>query len=474
MILWTLLLVIAMPGNASSVGYSFSSYESSEYSPESMMTLFSDDIFGFFDDDDYRHHRRMEDEGPFIIRSCEDVPEWFGSRRTDVVAYFEDYFDCTCSGDFDSSFEMSCEFKEDRCFQPYVPISEQQQQEQQQEAETYCVSRTYTIGFEVQNDDDDSIYNPDYMPMYELVCHTFSEGPGTGNTLCFQGANSCAYQLRDTHDFTTEAAVGVCSTLAVCRATLPTLGYTTAEIDKMCYRRFWNGEECFSAPLKERFECGGFVDYETRSEIEVYIPDCSDVQPCAKGHCHIQPYEYTNPDPTLHYYPQCNATPPPTIPPSPPPTDLPTELPTPIPTTSPTVPPTNAPTMGPTISSCVDSPLMFIAQGTPRCCQWISEKPEVRCNDMWALGAQAQLNIKSHCPRACGGCKDYGCSDTIGSFILEEEIHHETTKECCWLESLSEEMKNTFCSESRIQRTCKETCGYCVVEDGMWDGEETE
>eukprot|EP00553_Chaetoceros_curvisetus_P001295 CAMPEP_0204621636 /NCGR_PEP_ID=MMETSP0717-20131115/7293_1 /ASSEMBLY_ACC=CAM_ASM_000666 /TAXON_ID=230516 /ORGANISM="Chaetoceros curvisetus" /LENGTH=88 /DNA_ID=CAMNT_0051636091 /DNA_START=656 /DNA_END=922 /DNA_ORIENTATION=+ len=88
---------------------------------------------------------------------------------------------------------------------------------------------------------------------------------------------------------------------------------------------------------------------------------------------------------------------------------------------------------------------------------------------MWALGAQTQVNIKSHCPRVCGGYKDYGCSDTIGS-----EMHHEMTKECGWLESLREEMKNTFCSESRIQRTCKETCDYCVVEGGMWDGEETE
>jgi len=119
---------------------------------------------------------------------------------------------------------------------------------------------------------------------------------------------------------------------------------------------------------------------------------------------------------------------------------------------------------------------MFIAQGESQCCEWVSENPEERCNEMWARGAEAGLNIKSHCPATCGGCEEFGCSDTIGTFILEEEgnDHDHVTKDCCWLDSLSDEMKKAVCSEHHIQRTCQETCGFCSDDNGMRDEEEME
>ncbi len=209
--------------------------------------------------------------------------------------------------------------------------------------------------------------------------------------------------------------------------------------------------------------------------------------------------------------PSLSVTTSPTLTPNAKPTALPSSKPSTSPTMSltgsPTMGPSISPTMGPTISLsmiptvepeptaspsdvpfgnthsptsrplCVDSPLMFIAQGKSQCCKWVAENPEERCNEMWARGAEAALNIKSHCPMTCGGCDEFGCSDTIGTFILDDGDDDENdliSKDCCWLDSLSEELKKAMCSEHRIQRTCQETCGFCLGDNGLWDEEEME
>lgn len=90
---------------------------------------------------------------------------------------------------------------------------------------------------------------------------------------------------------------------------------------------------------------------------------------------------------------------------------------------------------------------------------------------MWARGARADINIKSHCPVSCGACEEFSCSDTIGSFILDNE----ESKECCWLDSLGDDVKRMTCSEGRIQKTCRKSCGFCPdTQSSMWEEEEVE
>ncbi len=109
--------------------------------------------------------------------------------------------------------------------------------------------------------------------------------------------------------------------------------------------------------------------------------------------------------------------------------------------------------------NCDDSPLLFMVHDIPRCCKWISEDPEERCHPLWGKGAGLDIDIPSHCPNACKTCLTYGCKDTSGEFIVDENEH----RECCWLDSLSEGEKRTKCSESRIYTTCPDTCGRVCI-----------
>ncbi len=109
--------------------------------------------------------------------------------------------------------------------------------------------------------------------------------------------------------------------------------------------------------------------------------------------------------------------------------------------------------------NCNDSPLLFMVHDIPRCCKWISEDPEERCHPLWGKGAGLDIDIPSHCPNACKKCFTYGCKDTSGEFIVDENEH----RECCWLDSLSEGEKMLKCSESRIYTTCPDTCGRVCI-----------
>jgi len=235
----------------------------------------------------------------FVIESCEDVPGWLSNRRTNSIAFFKTFFDCTCSGDFTSNFEMSCHYKRVRCFQPYVPLGE----EEDAERPFYCVNRTFNVEFRVQEDDRNVGTRDYYVPWHDMACHEYIDGPGAGSTICIQTSNSCAYQLREFHEFSTEFAVETCSDLDMCRESLPNLGYSTEDTERLCFRRFWNGRECFSKPAYLD-ECRGTID-RNRTEIEVAWPDCSDVEPCAMATCRIQPYDYTTPDDISLYYTEC-------------------------------------------------------------------------------------------------------------------------------------------------------------------------
>ena len=244
-------------------------------------------------------------DAPFTIETCEDVLGWFGTRRVDPTRFFTGFFDCTCTGSFLSKFSMSCQYKSDRCFQPYLPLSGI---EQQGTGETFCVYRTYDIEFYV---DPEKESHARYIPNGETVCYQYVDGPGVGNEICIQAANSCSLQLKDIHGESTEGAVSICNDLDICRSTLPSLGYSAEDIDRLCYRRYWNGQECFS-PIVDLGDLGCRGDFtEDRSELEVMTADCSDVEPCAKGRCWIQPFIYDTPDVVSFYYPECSDTLPP-------------------------------------------------------------------------------------------------------------------------------------------------------------------
>ena len=138
------------------------------------------------------------------------------------------------------------------------------------------------------------------------ICYTYLEGPGVGNTLCIQTADSCAYQLNKIHGRSSGYSADVCNDIETCRQVLLDFDYTTSEIDKLCFRKFWNGAEC-KTPRPGSSECGGWVN-KSRLEIESIGADCSDVEPCAKGFCRIAPFEFFSvPEVTFPYYPECSS-----------------------------------------------------------------------------------------------------------------------------------------------------------------------
>jgi len=270
--------------------------------------------------------------------ACDEVLEWFSSRRVDPTVFFGTYFDCGCTGDLTSTFELVCTFKEDRCFEPYVPIANISifnETIEDNEEKLYCYDRNYTIGFDtIQDESGDT----DYMPLYEKVCYDYKSGPGAGNSICIQSPNPCSYQLKELHSYSTEGAVYVCNNYLLCSLILPNLGYTEEQTEKMCYRKFWNGQECFASDLPSGElggECTGFVD-DDRREIYVTFADCSDVDPCAVGTCQVQPFEYSTPDANTFYYSQCSGTLKPTTTPTPMPSE--SVLPSTQPTAQPTEP----------------------------------------------------------------------------------------------------------------------------------------
>jgi len=250
-------------------------------------------------------HRKLQQDSPLVIETCDDVPRWFSTRRTDPVALFSTFYDCSCTGNFSTSFEMSCQQRsEQECFEPYIPLADRDQQDETQE--TYCINRNYQISFYVLNDQETG--ELEYVPDGENICTAFLKGPGAGHTLCIQSGSSCSYQLKQFHGFYTEDAADVCTSgnLENCRQVLAGLGYDETAISKLCYRRFWDEQECLSPVAGYSEDCGGQVD-SNRTEVMFVTPDCSDVDPCAVSRCAIAPYKYTTLGESIQVYPTCSS-----------------------------------------------------------------------------------------------------------------------------------------------------------------------
>ena len=150
----------------------------------------------------------------------------------------------------------------------------------------------------------------------KLCPHNFWNGQEClSNPFAFEGSDECSGAVACVVLLTSnghgglwsDEAVEVCNNLELCQETLPALGYTDEEIEKLCYPKNLNWTECFLEVNEGMRDCRGFVTDE-KLEIQGYTLDCSDVEPCAVGECHTQPFEFTTPDEIYPYYPQCSSS----------------------------------------------------------------------------------------------------------------------------------------------------------------------
>ena len=65
-------------------------------------------------------------------------------------------------------------------------------------------------------------------------------------------------------------------------------------------------------------------------------------------------------------------------------------------------------------------------------------------------------DLASHCPKACGTCSEYQCSDSEASFLVGEK-----ERDCVWLENLNPSKKTAMCSKHFFADTCHKTCNIC-------------
>lgn len=104
---------------------------------------------------------------------------------------------------------------------------------------------------------------------------------------------------------------------------------------------------------------------------------------------------------------------------------------------------------------CVDSNAEMRMDTTymdniPFFCRWVNKGEGSTCDTSGLL--------KEHCPKSCGTCTDYICSDSMATFVVNGS---ETS---CLILSMLPDPANieVVCqNNNKIRRSCRHTCGYC-------------
>mmetsp|Transcript_2219 Transcript_2219/g.2995 ORF Transcript_2219/g.2995 Transcript_2219/m.2995 type:complete len:652 (+) Transcript_2219:116-2071(+) len=109
-------------------------------------------------------------------------------------------------------------------------------------------------------------------------------------------------------------------------------------------------------------------------------------------------------------------------------------------------------------SRCRDSPLILLLETTggskiPFACKSMLKSNNTSCS---ASGVLA-----SHCPKACGMCQLYKCSDSKGTFLMQNGCD----RDCSWLQGSSERRKRIECKRGAVAKTCRATCNFCDSDD---------
>jgi len=104
---------------------------------------------------------------------------------------------------------------------------------------------------------------------------------------------------------------------------------------------------------------------------------------------------------------------------------------------------------------CVNSPLQFQVETVggsllPFSCKLaVQNKNKVTCSN--------QGQVATHCPKVCGKCSEYECSDSEGVFFMGEG----KKRECSWLTQMGESKRIKKCKKLKVAQTCRETCKFC-------------
>lgn len=231
----------------------------------------------------YHQRRRLQ-----RIADCKGVTEWFTTRWTNGVNVLDTFYDCDCSGDFDSAYTLSCQM-ENYCYQKFNGTSE------------ICVNHHVTYSFAVvvaEETMDNSVF---VSPTKGYICIDYLKGGPSPGLLCFVPSAPCALRLKDFNSFSTEHASHICTNATACQETLETLGYSDQQVHDLCPTMKLNDIECKkygSSP------CGDSSD----QVFYVQTPDCSNVDACATESCQMRPKYDGTPARNLIVFAECNSS----------------------------------------------------------------------------------------------------------------------------------------------------------------------
>ena len=106
-------------------------------------------------------------------------------------------------------------------------------------------------------------------------------------------------------------------------------------------------------------------------------------------------------------------------------------------------------------NKCANSPLQFQVETVggsllPFSCKWARQN-----KDKFTCSNEGQ--VATHCPKVCGTCSEYGCSDSDGVFFMRNGKEGK----CSWLQEMSEGKRIKQCKKPSVAKTCRETCKFC-------------
>eukprot|EP00554_Chaetoceros_debilis_P009545 CAMPEP_0194102328 /NCGR_PEP_ID=MMETSP0150-20130528/2953_1 /TAXON_ID=122233 /ORGANISM="Chaetoceros debilis, Strain MM31A-1" /LENGTH=211 /DNA_ID=CAMNT_0038789251 /DNA_START=258 /DNA_END=890 /DNA_ORIENTATION=- len=122
--------------------------------------------------------------------------------------------------------------------------------------------------------------------------------------------------------------------------------------------------------------------------------------------------------------------------------------------------PTDIPSVQHEESRCTDSPLpLILLVETTGGSSWPVEcKTTFTSKNTWCSETGV---LSSHCPKACGMCQLYKCSDSKGTFLMQNGCD----RDCSWLQGSSERRKRIECKRGAVAKTCRATCNFCDSDD---------
>ena len=116
---------------------------------------------------------------------------------------------------------------------------------------------------------------------------------------------------------------------------------------------------------------------------------------------------------------------------------------------------------------CKDSPLEILLETTGGskirgACKSMLLSKHTSCSESGVLA--------SHCPKACGMCLLYKCSDSEGTFLMRNG----RDRDCSWLVGKNPKKKRIECKKPSVAKTCRATCKFCPSDDTVTNEPSTE